>query len=349
MNKFFSFDVITPFHLISALSFCLSKAKSGDCIFLYYIKNMNGDYFFRDTSFETSDGVTVLIKRQEVVSRKPMYFYFILSKTLGFFKKKRVNFFVGHHTYFKPTIFKYFDENLVSGNVYTFSFEEGIGSYNGFLQEKAVAKRENKNFFLLKYILKKILSCSFFVDYKWGLIDPSLENKELPKLLHLKASSLIKSEIFSDDDDVGLNIKCKNRAVLYFSTPLVRLGVLTKNEYFLFLSFVKSFFEEKGCYVYFKLHPLENKDDFEGMDYSCLLTTKKPAEMLVMESNFLYVAGVNSGAMITSSIMKGVKAINFYDALPIKAKGEFKLNKSLQAVFDEYAPSYLDYWYESDV
>lgn len=343
MNKFFSFDVITPFHFISTMSFCLSKAKAGDIIFIYYIRNMNGGYFFRNASFDTPEGVHVCLKRQEVVSEKVMIFDFILSRVVRLFRRSEVNFFVGHHTYFKPTVFKYIDEALAGVNIYTFTFEEGVGSYNGFLQEKAVAKRENKKFFAFKYFLKKVLSCNLFVDYKWGLIKPSLENKELSKKLHFKASSLMEKEFFSDDESSDFDLKCESRAALYFSTPFVKLGVLTKDEYSLFLSFVQSYFEGKGCCVYFKLHPLESKGDLKGIDSSYILTTNKPAEILVMKKDFLYVAGVNSGAMITTSIMKGVKAINFYDALPIKAKEKFKLNEKLQTVFDRHAPSYLEY------
>ncbi|QEA39593.1 hypothetical protein FGL86_11240 [Pistricoccus aurantiacus] len=340
VSKFYVFDIITPFHLISSLAFCLSKGRQGDLINVNIIPSMKGDLLLEEADFITTSGIRVIIKKQECCAGIKDLFSFFLHRYLRFEKVTESCIYIGHHTYFKPSSLFFLKEKYKGKALKTFSFEEGIGSYSSLKQEKEVALREGKKFYFLKFFLKKIFSTRFFLNFKWGVIGASDFSKKEVKKKYTEACLVLKKSIFLNDEKKRSVVHNNNPMVIFFSSPLVELGVLSQPEFFLILKNIENIFLEKGVVMYVKAHPLEYSNVSKRFKGFRLYNTEMPAEIALIDSACKYVAGFNSGALITVPILTGIEAINFYELLPEKAKKKLALNKELKKIFCEHATEY---------
>jgi hypothetical protein len=345
VSKFYVFDVITPFHLISSLAFCLSKGRRGDVVSVNIIPGMKGDLLLDEADFITSSGIRVLINKQKRCAGIKGIFSFFLHRYLWIEEDAEHCIYIGHHTYFKPSVLFFLLERYRGKKIIVFSFEEGVGSYNSLSQEKAIAKREGKKFFFLKYFLKKILGRFPFVDINWGVIKRAAKTKSDIQDYHRESAREIGVNLYPSYINSGVqsiyNNK-KNKKVLFFTSPLVELGLLRKEEYSEFMESVKRYFEKKMIDMYVKPHPLDVQDYSSKFPGEQLVKTAMPSEVHLMMHHYHFVAGVNSGALLTANVMYGIRAINFYNMLPTTAKNELMLGSELEKIFQLATSNYTE-------
>ncbi|MEQ5857774.1 alpha-2,8-polysialyltransferase family protein [Halomonas sp. EF61] len=332
-NKFYIFDLVTTYHLISALSFCISKSCKGDEIVVYYIEDMDGKYQFSDISFISDSGVLISLRKQKKLNGFYWTIVPFVNRLLSF-RETRSSIYLGHHTYYKPTVARYLDkkELMLGRKFFTFGFEEGVGTYNGFSQEKDVALREKKKYFLAKFVLKKILRSRLFLDFKWGLLKDKSE--EVDKC-YKSAASIVLNNLYSELNGLkGTKLADLSNKVVYFTTPFVKIDLMSNEEYNDFFCRVVKYFEENNIPLVIKPHPL---DDFSYEDIAPnadVIESSAPAEIMMLGFNVKMVAGVNSTALVTASCLYDCHAINMVDFLPEKTRNRLNLGVELQSIFD---------------
>lgn len=344
VSKFYVFDVITPFHLISSLAFCLSKGRRGDIVSVNIIPSMKGKLLLEEADFVTNSGIRVLIKKQRNCAGVKSILSFFLYRYLWVEKAAEYCIYIGHHTYFKPSVLLFLLERYRGKRIIVFSFEEGVGSYNSLSQEKAIAKREGKKFFFIKYVLKKILGRFPFVDINWGVIQRVSQTKDNIQYWHREAAREIGINLYPNDIVNSMQVVDNDRykRVLFFTSPLVELGLLKEEDHRKLIINVKCYFEKKMIDMYVKPHPLDTQDYSSEFTGEKLIISTMPSEIHLMMHHYNYVAGVNSGALVTANAMYGIQAINFYNMLPKKAKNELRLGCELEKIFQARTLDYVE-------
>ncbi|WP_139790130.1 polysialyltransferase family glycosyltransferase [Halomonas sp. BC2] len=245
--------------------------------------------------------------------------------------------YLGHHTYFKPSVLSFFENALFGKCVRTFSFEEGIGSYHNLSQEREVARREGKRFYLARFFFeKKFLSSRWLIDCKWGLL--SQRQDEKVRYWHQAAVSELAFNVYKQSGE------CNDAgdSVLYFTSPLVELGLITARENKELMIKIKNFFLDRGKVLKVKPHPLDRQPYQEMLDSGCVVVSQAPAEVHLSKFRYAAVAGMNSGALLTASIMFGCQAVNFQSCLPSDAKSKLVLCEELESLFFKYTVDYED-------
>ncbi|WP_348815920.1 alpha-2,8-polysialyltransferase family protein [Halomonas sp. H10-59] len=335
MKKFYIFDIITTFHLISALAFCFSKANRGDVVTAYYVKDMDSKYQLSDFEFVDEQGVFIRIKKQE----KHTGVLTIITPIWRRFKacgELDLTVYLGHHTYYKPSVTQMIEDFylLPRCNFKSFSFEEGIGTYNSYAQERGVAIREKKRFFAVKFILKKILKSKLFLDYEWGIFS----RKNGARRYYQKSVDAILNYYYLPRKKIEeinnlININISDR-VLYFTSPFVRVGVMSDHEYRLFFKDVVDYFKRRGTLLAIKPHPLDNFCYSEVAPEALVVDIDMPAELMIKKFNITKVAGINSTALLTASLIFNCSSINLVELLPESVKKNIALGNNLEEIFE---------------
>lgn len=333
MARAIVFDVITAYHLFGALSYCVSKGDVSE-LDVYLIPNLNNEFLAGEGVLVDGD-LRINIKHSG--SKKKSF----LARFLLFTLVRSIRFratsccqrlYIGHHTYFKPTILsERFAEPL--GTITTFSFEEGIGSYGGYSHHVAAAKREGRNFPRVKYFLRKFLRSKLWLDDSWCLLsEPPLGFESENYIKAIQIISSIKWEGGECFYSVGEDYK--KDSVLFFSSPFVELGILTLDEYVEVLNRVKQHFIFLNIDVLFMLHPLEKSHDVLAEHGFNLVGAACPAEIAFYKFRPKVAAGFNSGALLTVNKIFGVKSISFLGFLPEAKQDSVVLKGELGRVFD---------------
>lgn len=321
-------DVISAFHIISSISFCLSRPEITE-LEVHLNKNINGSYLI-EQGLLSGTRLELSIKYSDSGLPNRLLLWKFLAFTANRFLKRNIKnprLYVGHHSYFKPTVMG----KLESISFQTFSFEEGIGSYSGIMHHIKSAKLIGIRYPAIKFLLRKILASSIWVDYKWGVIDKTgnLEVKYYKEAI-AEFSGLTRDGSFlfpklSKWEDVG---------VVFFSSPLVELKLLPKESYADILLKIKGNFESLGLSMKIKPHPLESDVSYleeVGFDIE---KGNYPAEVLLMRAKPQIVAGFNSGSLIIANKLFGIRAISFISFLPDVVIKKVTLQGSLGRIFN---------------
>ncbi|WFE72461.1 polysialyltransferase family glycosyltransferase [Halomonas sp. M1] len=328
-NTYHAFDVISPFHAISSLSYCLYQSSANDSITLHIVPAMHGQYLLKECSFMTLSGVHVELVHQTKRSIGLGVFGSLLRRWMPKGSQNSENsVFLGHHTYFKPTVLKYLSKSTAP-HIKTFAFEEGIGSYHTLTQEREVSLREGKRFYMVKFFLKRLLATKLFLDQRWGLLN-SADNENV-RYWHTLAVTELARNLYAEEGESSVP-----DGVLFFTSPLVCLGLLNNQENEELIIKIRTFLKHRGKMLYIKPHPLDQQVYEHLVEPGCVVNTQAPAEVHLIQHRYAAVAGVNSGALLTASMMFNVRAINFCSWLPRLAQQKLLLGPNLQTLFTQY-------------
>lgn len=331
MKKAIITDVITYFHLASALSFCLKMGVSS--VLVLVRPGMDGVLHLRPGVYSIS-GLRVRIQAQRDINAGNVCdaFLALCKRLVSLVKKGSGDMLIGHHTYFKPGSItaKY------SGNATTFSFEEGLGTYGNLAHHLKVSKRERLSFPRTKFYLKKLLNTPIFADESWRPL--YVESVEDLSLLRKVFHSLPNAFDLTLSVNKNAGDGYKKRTMLFFTAPLVELGLIDRDEYHSVLSQIERSLLAKGVEVVFKPHPLE-----EWLDSKfTYLDAKVPSEVVVSAFEPDYVGGFSTGALITSRLIFGITAISFNSFLPERLRTEVALEGDIAELFNRHVEIYSE-------
>ena len=169
----------------------------------------------------------------------------------------------------------------------------------------------------------------FFIDHQWGLLKAPRHESVIQ--WHRLAVSELANNVYPEE-----KVSDAKGHVLFFTSPLVQLGLFDMPDNERFILSVKAFFESLGKVLCIKPHPLDRQSYEHLVGEENVVKTNTPAEVHLMKHRYAAVAGVNSGALLTASMMFGIRAINFHGVLPTNAKEQFTLGERLSALYDEF-------------
>lgn len=320
-------DVITYFHLASALSFCLKSGVTQVLVFV--IPGMAGKYLVPTGKYRVV-GMTVLIVEQGRFSRgNPCgAMLALLTRLFTRARRKQPDRYLGHHSYFKPN-------GLASryvSSARTFSFEEGLGTYGTLAHHVRVARREGIKFPFLKFVIKKALGTGVFVDTRWT---PMLFETE-SDLWPLKTVFSAFPQAFGFAFESDLEGSGGERVMLFFTAPFVELGILSRHEYSNLLRRISEALAQDGIRVLFKPHPLEQdwSDEFPS------LRTTAPSEVAIPMLNPACVGGFSTGALITAKLIFKLNAFSFNSFLPAAAREQLRIEGPMARLFSSYVTEF---------
>ncbi|MNJ50044.1 hypothetical protein D3C77_453050 [compost metagenome] len=212
------------------------------------------------------------------------------------------HFFIIHHTYFKPSCFRFLSPSQAF-NLVPISFEEGIGSYGDLKHYRDVAKREGKKLPLLSLMVKKILS--IFVRQRFSVLGPKVKVEHADAFRH--AVSLVSDWQVSQDAQIeiaALGLREKN-VIIVFMGPYVDMFGVGEKELSAALTDIKKLYA--GCELLIKPHPLEVKSlkvyDRMGIPR---IHSKISGEELISLVKPKRSIGFYSGALLVSRNVFGV-------------------------------------------
>ncbi|MAI34818.1 MAG: hypothetical protein CMM07_24525 [Rhodopirellula sp.] len=286
---------------------------------------MSGGYLVPTGKFSIA-GMKVQIVEQERFRKGNLcgMMLALMMRVLPPFLRKKPDRYLGHHSYFKPNGFaaKY----ASSGR--TFSFEEGLGTYGTLAHHVRVAKREGMKFPFLKFCIKKALGSRIFVDRRWTPMLFESDGDLLPlKTVFSAFPKAFEYTIESDIEGAGAE-----RVMLFFTAPLVELGILSRNEYANLLHSISDTLAQVGVRVLFKPHPLERDWNDE---FPCV-RTQAPSEVAIPMLNPECVGGFSTGALITAKLIFKLKAFSFNSFLPWEAAEQLRIEGPVARLFSRH-------------
>lgn len=316
-------DVITYFHLASALSFCLKNGVTQVLVFV--IPGMSGKYLVPTGKFRVVGMTVHIIEQGRFGKGKPCGAMLALltrlaRRALG----KHSDRYLGHHSYFKPN-------GLASryvSSARTFSFEEGVGTYGTLAHHVRVARREGIKFPFLKFVIKKALGTGVFVDTRWT---PMLFENE-SDLWPLKTVFSAFPQAFGFAFESDLEGAKGEGVMLFFTAPFVELGILSRQEYSNLLRRISESLAQDGIRVLFKPHPLEQdwSDEFPS------LRTRAPSEVAIPMVKPACVGGFSTGALITAKLIFKLNAYSFNSFLPSAAREQLRIEGPIARLFSSH-------------
>ncbi|XEG71207.1 polysialyltransferase family glycosyltransferase [Pseudomonas sp. abacavir_1] len=331
MSKAIVTDIISGFHLIGVVNFCLNQGDIRE-IDAHLIGNMNNEYLL-------PEGL-ILTKRLKIniihshTNTTPSIFDFLKHTWKRLTNRTKAELpvtWLGHHSYFKPSLVNYID--IKNSNVRCFAFEEGIGSYGGLLHHIKASYREKKTFPILKYLARSILRSSIWIDkYSRTLNSSQGTNRTLSN-----AVSEISESTWANGTPVyTVSQQISSNAIILFTSPFVELGILSKQQYRVLLAEVNNYVRQNNRSLVIKPHPLERSIRDIAPTEVEIIDSKVPAEVLIKKLEPQNVAGFNSGALITASLTLKKKSINLSHKLPAEAIKKIKLDPSLEKLFKDF-------------
>jgi len=300
-RKYIAYDLVSLFHVYSALGYVLSQGGAKRAEFFLQRNNKN-EYCLKESCLQHQEANVELIRTEiQIASVKDIlevfikFFILLISRA---FKNKSEPITVLHHSYFKPTVLLYvsirecFNLNVVC-------FEEGVGTYGDLRHWRNVAKRENKKSPIIKYYLHLWLQrlCNRKIGVlKKNIIYPGYKDgfKQAVKTI---------SDHFFNQQIVGVQAYLNkiefDKCILVFTSPLLELGLISGEELKAYIAYLKKIHHEHQIVIC--PHPLE-KDSLKiykdnGVNYipqnlsaEIIFDAFKPANVLGAFSTALLVA-----------------------------------------------------------
>lgn len=329
-------DVISFYHLLSGVSYGFYKKEAMREVKIILLKNSREEYLLPEGKIHIN-GCALEIKYSKKESSWAMKFIiFMLARAvrLVWCGSQVDAVFLGHHTYFKPSTLQLLTLKEI-WSLHTFAFEEGVGTYGGLKHHIRAAAREGRRFPILKYLFRRFLQAKIFLDERWGAIGGRHDSSEVITS-HNKALELLDILYDNTFPRMGLNLSNTDDSIkraIFFTTPLVEIGVLSQYEYMQVLTKIKNRLNSLGFTVYFKLHPTECVAAAKDYDNLLFLGSKLPAELLLYKVKPDLVAGFNSGALILAKYIFALNAIECLDILPVEAANKLRYSDDLELLF----------------
>lgn len=322
MNKVaYVTDVISYFHLLSAVGYCLKEQV--EVLHIYTLPDLNGVYHIEDSNYVVGS-LLLKIERQGI---NGFPYKEIRRRKHEDKKRKSTIFYIGHHTYNKSIV-----KGVFGGeNIKYFSFEEGVGSYSNFSYYLSVCKRENIKFPVAKYIMKKILGSAIFVDCKYSVLN---ENSDENDVSAFRESATLLGEILMPDSP-SPEYNGYEKIALFISSPFHLLKILTEEEYLNVLEEVFARLSGQGYRCLYKPHPLESDYSLAkkiGFDVwqDCAI------EMGLAKLNPDICIGFNSGSLISASKVFGIPSYHLLDSMPENVNRRDLMPRNIFKVFNKY-------------
>ncbi|WP_152485944.1 polysialyltransferase family glycosyltransferase [Methylohalobius crimeensis] len=332
-------DVVSGFHLISAISHI---QVLDDCSFLdiHLLPGIKGSYLLPEgrgrighlefkvshqVSRRASEWVVRFVKFSFVRMKRAIY-------PVRFRRTRDFRVIIGHHTYFKPASLAYSPTSRMT-DISTFSFEEGIGTYGGMKHHVHAARREGRQFARTKYLLRKGLSHDFWLDSSRTFLKTrsDLERDQYRTAISTLLAARYESGALLFPASARVDLK---GAVLFFSSPLYDLNLMSMPQYIDFIKRVEAFYASKGKGLVLKLHPMEScSETLRGAGIE-VIDDPRPVEMLISEAQPDSVAGLSSGALITANALFKLQARSFLAWLTETAREQLKVRGELKEIFE---------------
>lgn len=252
----------------------------------------------------------------------------LMERLLSLPLRKRPQRYLGHHSYFKPNGFA--SKYIPSAR--TFSFEEGLGTYGTLAHHVRVARREGMKFPFLKFFIRKALGSKAFVDSRWT---PMLFESD-DDLLPLKTIFSAFPGAFHFSIQSDLAGPQTGKTMLFFTAPLVELGILSRSEYANLLRRVTDAIAESSMQVVFKPHPLERNWNDE---FPCV-RTDAPSEVVIPMVNPQCVGGFSTGALITARLIFKLESFSFNAFLPQEAARQIRIEGPAAGLFARHVTDF---------
>lgn len=258
MTQVKAFDIMSFFHVFSVLA-AAQRYGNIKSIEINLLPGLNGAYCLPETKFSFK-GAQVHIRQNDYKNKNgydnmKCALKFLIYIGLGIWKKSP-KIILMHHSYLKPTIF--FSSSIRDcADLWTVSFEEGVGTYGDLRHHLDIARIEGKKLPIFSYYLKKFLS--FFLRDKFSV----LSNCEATDAQAFKNAVSAIAALTTAKDGLPKSIKTtnedvlRNKKILFFGSPYVDRQGVSKESY---KSYIQKIIENnKDVTFVAKPHPLEKK------------------------------------------------------------------------------------------
>ncbi|WP_143077893.1 polysialyltransferase family glycosyltransferase [Desulfomicrobium norvegicum] len=315
IEKFVACDLISPFHIIAALSAASALCKSSASVQLHMLPNLNkkyaiekGTFKYRDLSISITHSKIKKFNFKSFIESLIKFIFLLIAKLL--FRKNK--YCVAHHTYFNFFTLN----NLTFREIIqckTITIEEGIGTYGGLFHHLRAGRREKKHYPVLKYLGRCFFSLPLFVSMNWKILTG--ENQE-----HVDAVVIFLAEKFYHKEIIKLRTWITKqqfqKVFILIGSPLVELYGVSSSELLQLLHIILKEVNSRGGTLILKRHPLERNDKLYRKVGIHVIGDEIPGEILIRAIEPDAIIGYNSGLLIIGNAVFGITSYTIHKILP---------------------------------